>query len=48
MISLLQYLTRPRLPREYDGQIYKHLWHTAMIEGVLYISTLLIILIFKD
>ena len=36
MITFIQYLTKPKLPKEYDGRIYKHLWYCAMIEGASY------------
>ena len=43
MITLIQYLTRPKnLPKEYDAEIYKHLWHLSMAEGVVYILIALI------
>jgi hypothetical protein len=41
MVTLIKYLTRPIVPKEYDGEIYKHLWHCAMVEGVLYTLTAL-------
>ena len=47
MITLHAWLTRPRLPKEYDARIYKYLWHIAMAEGIMYITILIMILILK-
>ena len=38
MITLIQYLTIPKLPREYEGEIYKHLFKCAVVEGLVYIT----------
>ncbi|GAG00861.1 unnamed protein product, partial [marine sediment metagenome] len=41
MITLIAYLTRPELPKEYDSRIYKFLFRVAVTEGLLYITILL-------
>jgi hypothetical protein len=47
MVTLITYLTKPEFPEEYQYLIYKKLFKTAVIEGLLYISILLFI-IFKN
>ena len=37
MITLIQYLTKPKVPKEYDGKIYKHLFYCSIVEGIVYI-----------
>ena len=44
MITLIQYLTKPNLPKEYDGRIYKHLFNCAVIESIVYICMTIVIL----
>ena len=38
MITIIQYLTRPNVPKEYQFEIYKHLLFCAIAEGILYSS----------
>jgi hypothetical protein len=43
MITIIQYLTRPNAPKEYQSEIYKHLLFCAIAEGILYSAVIFFI-----
>jgi hypothetical protein len=48
MWTLLAYLTKPKLPKQYDGEIYRHLWHITICESLFYIGILITIMLWNS